>query len=105
MGFASFVRKLLPKENRYFELFSANVVNIESAAQNLRKLLDAQTEAERKILISQIEDAEHRGDLITHEIFNDVSQTFITPIDREDIHALASQLDDILDLMENGYFI
>ena len=101
MGFASFVRKLLPKENRYFELFSANVVNIESAAQNLRKLLDAQTEAERKILISQIEDAEHRGDLITHEIFNDVSQTFITPIDREDIHALASQLDDILDLMED----
>jgi predicted phosphate transport protein (TIGR00153 family) len=101
MGFVSFVRRLLPKENKFFDLFTTNVGNIESAAQNLRKLLDAESEAERKILISQIEDAEHRGDLITHEIFNDVSQTFITPIDREDIHALAARLDDILDLMED----
>lgn len=101
MAFASFIRKLLPKENRFFELFTTNVGNIQSAAANLRKLLDAQSESERKVLISQIEDAEHRGDLITHEIFNDVSQTFITPIDREDIHALAARLDDILDLMED----
>ncbi len=101
MGFVSFLSRLLPKENRFFDLFTANVGNIESAAQNLRKLLDASSESERKILISQIEDAEHRGDLITHDIFNDVSQTFITPIDREDIHALAARLDDILDLMED----
>lgn len=101
MGFANFIRSILPKENKYFELFTANVGNISSAAADLRKLLDAGSEAERKILISKIEDAEHRGDIITHDIFTDVSQTFITPIDREDIHALASMLDDILDFMED----
>jgi predicted phosphate transport protein (TIGR00153 family) len=101
MGFANFIRSILPKENKYFDLFTANVGNISSAATDLRKLLDATSEAERKILISKIEDAEHRGDIITHDIFTDVSQTFITPIDREDIHALASNLDDILDLMED----
>src|SRR5205807_1515935 len=101
MGFANFVRSILPKENKYFDLFTANVGNISSAARDLRALLDARSEAERKILISKIEDAEHRGDIITHDIFTDVSQTFITPIDREDIHALASMLDDILDLMED----
>lgn len=101
MGFANFIRSILPKENKYFDLFTANVGNIQSASTDLRLLLDASSAAERKILISKIEDAEHRGDIITHDIFNDVSQTFITPIDREDIYALASMLDDILDLMED----
>ena len=101
MGFANFIRKILPKENQYFDLFTANVRNIQSASTDLRLLLDATSPAERKILISKIEDAEHRGDIITHDIFTDVSQTFITPIDREDIFALASILDDILDLMED----
>src|SRR5688572_21157751 len=101
MGFASVLRNLLPKENKFFELFTQNVGNISEAANDLRKLLDATTPAERKILITRIENAEHAGDLITHAIFQDLSQTFITPIDREDIHALGTELDDILDLMED----
>src|SRR5437773_11790796 len=101
MGFAAFIRKLLPKENQYFQLFTSNVINIQEGASSLRRLLDAESPSERKILISQIEDAEHRGDQITHDIFQDLSKTFITPIDREDIHDLASELDDILDLMED----
>lgn len=101
MGFANVLRNLLPKENKFFELFTQNVGNISEAANDLRKLLDATTNAERKILITRIENAEHEGDIITHAIFQDLSQTFITPIDREDIHALATELDDILDLMED----
>ncbi len=101
MGLASFVRGLLPKENQFFELFTSNVKNIQEGAADLRKLLDAKTISERKILIKKIEDAEHRGDQITHDIFNDLSKTFVTPIDREDIHSLAAELDDILDLMED----
>jgi len=101
MGFSSIIRKLLPQENQYFKLFTTNISNIHEAASDLRKLLDAKTTSERKILTSKIEDAEHRGDQITHEIFADLSKTFVTPIDREDIHALASELDDILDLMED----
>src|SRR4051812_38980529 len=101
MGLASFIRSLLPKENQFFELFAKNVANIKDAATDLRALLDAKTVSERKILIARIEDAEHRGDQITHDIFADLSKTFVTPIDREDIHALASEIDDILDLMED----
>jgi uncharacterized protein len=101
MSFSGILRNLLPKENKYFELFTSNVENIRVAATDLRKLLDAETPAERRVLLSQIEDAEHRGDQITHDIFQDLSRTFITPIDREDIHALAAELDDILDLMED----
>src|SRR5206468_128223 len=101
MGLSSLIRGLLPQENQYFTLFTSNISNIHEAATDLRKLLDAKTTSERKILTSRIEDAEHRGDQITHEIFADLSKTFVTPIDREDIHALASELDDILDLMED----
>jgi uncharacterized protein len=101
MGVSSFIRRLLPQENQFFLLFTTNVQNIQEAAIDLRKLLDAKTTADRKILISRIEDAEHRGDQITHAIFADLSKTFVTPIDREDIHALAAELDDILDLMED----
>jgi predicted phosphate transport protein (TIGR00153 family) len=101
MGVSTFFRKLLPKGDQFFELFTANVKNIKEAATDLRKLLDASGVSERKILITRIEDAEHRGDQITHDIFADLSTTFITPIDREDIHALASELDDILDLIED----
>lgn len=101
MGIANVLRNLLPIENKFFSLFTQNVVNIKEAASDLRKLLDATTPAERKILITRIEDAEHAGDIITHAIFQDLYQTFITPIDREDIHDLASQLDDVLDLMED----
>jgi predicted phosphate transport protein (TIGR00153 family) len=101
MGFSTFVRKLLPQENQYFQLFTTNITNIQEAAGDLRKLLDAKTTSERKILTSKIEDAEHRGDQITHAIFADLSKTFVTPIDREDIHALASEIDDVLDLMED----
>ncbi len=101
MGFGTFIRRLLPQENQYFNLFTSNIANIQEAATDLRKLLDAKSTADRKILITRIEDAEHRGDQITHDIFADLSKTFVTPIDREDIHALASDIDDILDLMED----
>jgi uncharacterized protein len=101
MGFSSFLRRLLPQENQYFRLFTSNIANIQEAATDLRKLLDAKTTSDRKILIARIEDAEHRGDQITHDIFADLSKTFVTPIDREDIHALAGKIDDILDLMED----
>lgn len=85
MGFSTFIRRLLPKENQYFALFTANVGNIHSGAEDLRKLLAENSSSERKLLLKKIEEAEHRGDAITHDIFTDLSQSFITPIDREDI--------------------
>jgi len=101
MSVANFIRKLLPREDNFFAHFSSNVKNIKEAATDLRALLDAKSQSERKILITKIEAAEHAGDQITHTIFHDLSKSFITPIDREDIHGLATELDDILDLMED----
>lgn len=101
MSLAGFIRKLLPKEENFFAHFANNVQNIKDAATDLRALLDANTPSDRKILITRIEAAEHAGDQITHAIFHDLSKSFITPIDREDIHGLATELDDILDLMED----
>jgi predicted phosphate transport protein (TIGR00153 family) len=101
MGFLSIFRRLLPQENHYFRLFARNIANIQEAASDLRKLLDAKTTSDRKILITRIEDAEHRGDQITHDIFSDLSKTLLTPIHREDIHALANEIDDVLDLIED----
>jgi predicted phosphate transport protein (TIGR00153 family) len=56
----------------------------------------------RSKLIKKIEDLEHRGDDITHDIFNYLSATFITPFDREDIHMLTSAMDDILDFIHGS---
>ncbi len=101
MGFSSFVRRLLPRENQYFQLFTGNIANIQEAARNLRALLDARSTAERKILITRIEDAEHRGDEITHNIFAGLSRQFVPSINREDIYTLTSEIDDVLDLIED----
>ncbi len=60
------------------------------------KLVTAQSQDERMQFIRQIEDLEHRGDEITHEVFKELSTNFITPFDREDIHRLVSAIDDIL---------
>jgi predicted phosphate transport protein (TIGR00153 family) len=65
-------------------------------------MLNEEDAAKRTQLIAEIERLEHQGDLITHEIFHELSKTFITPFDREDIHALASAIDDILDYIHGS---
>ena len=87
-----------PRDRVYFELF-------EEAAQNLlraSKLLDQMLSdyPEDKHLAGDILDCEHEGDRITHDIIDRLNHTFVTPIDREDILALASGLDDVVDYTE-----
>ena len=72
------------------------------ASRTLRQLFDAKTDEERARLVKEIEDLEHRGDELTHTIFRELSLTFITTLDREDIGALASALDDILDNIDRA---
>lgn len=89
---------LLPKEEKFFQLFSEMTTNIISGAQLLKDMLDNfenPAESQRKI-----KEIEHKGDSITHDIIQKLNKTFITPLDREDIYALASKLDDILDLID-----
>ena len=88
----------IPKEEKFFKLFKAMTENIIVGAKLLKEMLDDfenPLESQRRI-----KDIEHKGDSITHEIIQTLNKTFITPLDREDIYALASKLDDILDLID-----
>src|SRR6266567_511941 len=89
---------LIPKEEKFFKLFKDMTENIIVGAKLLKEMLDDfanPLESQRRI-----KDIEHKGDSITHDIIQTLNKTFITPLDREDIYALASKLDDILDLID-----
>jgi len=89
---------LIPKEEKFFQLFKEMTTNIIDGAKLLKDMLDNfenPAESQRKI-----KDVEHKGDSITHQIIQKLNKTFITPLDREDIYSLASKLDDILDLID-----
>ena len=89
---------LIPKEEKFFQLFKTMTENIIAGAKLLKDMLDNfdnPAESQRRI-----KDVEHVGDSITHEIIQKLNKTFVTPLDREDIYALASKLDDILDLID-----
>ena len=90
--------RLIPKEESFFDLFeqSANVL-LKAAGLLVEATEHVETLAENA---KRLERLEHDGDQITHELMKRLHRTFITPIDREDIHELATALDDILDLIE-----
>jgi uncharacterized protein len=87
-----------PKDRVYFELFEEAGQNILTAAELLDRMLA--TYPDSKELAQDILDCEHEGDRITHDIIDRLNHTYVTPIDREDILALASALDDIVDYTE-----
>ncbi|MFQ5926158.1 MAG: DUF47 domain-containing protein [Terriglobia bacterium] len=91
--------KLLPREKSFFDQFTQVTANIEASAQALVELLENYRDVEKKV--AHIKDLEHRGDQMTHALMTRLNQTFITPFDREDIHLLASRLDDVLDLIDS----
>lgn len=87
----------VPRDHRFFELFEASIANAVKAAHVLKELVETWTDIETKA--EQIEDLEHVGDSITHEIIEHLNRTFVTPYDREDIAALAHSLDDVVDFI------
>jgi uncharacterized protein len=90
--------RLIPREERFFDLFVEDAANVLGAARLLEAMLRSWDEIERRA--GEIKDAEHRGDEITHNIGQKLESTFVTPFDREDMHALISGLDDVLDGIE-----
>lgn len=93
--------RLLPRDERFFDLFtSVATFNVE-AAQALLELLQAPTD-KRSYLVETIKRLEHQGDQVTHELVSRLDRSFITPLDREDIHLLASRLDDVLDRIDGA---
>jgi uncharacterized protein len=91
-------RLFAPKEREFFDLFEEAGANIVKAAELLERMLD--TWPDHGELAREVRDCEHEGDRITHDIIQRLNSTFVTPIDREDIYALASALDDIVDFIE-----
>ena len=87
--------RLIPQEERFFELFNRDADNVLEGAKALLDLMENYTDVERKA--RRLKDIEHSGDEITHEIFRALNRTFLTPLDREDISELAGALDDVLD--------
>ena len=93
MGF-----RLIPKEESFFDLFEAQVNRLVEASGVLVEATERfETLGENA---KRLERLEHDADQLTHEIMERLNKTFITPIDREDIHRLATDLDDVMDLME-----
>jgi uncharacterized protein len=91
---------LLPRDRTFFDLFIEAGKNTVSAARLLDQMMDQWPEAGS--LPRQIVEAENEGDRITHEIVKRLNSTFVTPIDREDIYGLATQLDDVVDFTEEA---
>lgn len=89
---------LVPHSQRFFELFEEDAKNLLAAAKLLRELMDRYDQASR--LVKKLESLEHEGDRITHDLFAELNKTFVTPMDREDIHALAAAMDTVVDQME-----
>ena len=91
--------KLIPREGRFFDLFNAHAVQIVEGSRALAQLI-ANPEASAPHA-ERIDAAEHAADKITHETISLLHRTFITPIDREQIHQLINNMDDVLDLIQD----
>jgi hypothetical protein len=87
----------LPKDKVFYTLFENAGSNLETISQKLVLVVNESDYNKRASIIKDMEDLEHQNDLLTHEIFVELGKNFITPFDREDIHSLASALDDIAD--------
>jgi predicted phosphate transport protein (TIGR00153 family) len=91
---------LIPKEMIFFDLFEEAAKNAHQGALALSDLLEDFRNVPEKV--KKIKDIEHAGDKITHTTIEKLNQTFITPLDREDIHELICRLDDIIDLIDSA---
>ncbi len=95
------IQALLPHDEHFFVLFDKLARTIVEAAETLRTL-PSQPKNEREATVKKIEDLENKADSITHEIYTELNKTFVTPFDREDVHLLASTLDDVLDYIDGS---
>jgi hypothetical protein len=91
--------KISQRAGEFFDLFSGSARNLRESAELLQDLIEDYRDIDLKV--HRIQDREHEGDQITHTIIQRLNTTFVTPMDREDIYALATALDDVLDAIES----
>ena len=91
------IKRFLPKETDFFVMFEKAALNLNKGANLLVEMMeDSRSFA---VKAKEIYEVEQEGDMLTHEVMRKLNKTFLTPVDREDIHALVSRLDDVLDLI------
>src|SRR3954464_11579984 len=90
--------RLIPKEERFYDDFTAMAEQIRVGAELLEQMLAPDKPIWDKA--DEIKEVEHKCDFLTHEIIQRLNRTFVTPLDREDIHALARSLDDVMDAID-----
>ncbi len=89
---------LVKNEEAFFDMFERATKNLVSSVKVFAETIKDFRQLEKGV--QQLDELEHEGDIITHEIMDRLNRTFITPIDRDDIHAIAAGIDDVLDLTE-----
>lgn len=89
--------RVIPREMKFFDMFVEMSNNLTTGARVLVQLFQRQNDV--VATVQKIKDIEHQGDDLTHALLKKLNQTFITPFDREDIHRLASSVDDVLDFI------
>lgn len=102
MSLNSIFQYFVPKDKKFFPLFEQAGANLIVMAKLLQETVYSTDLVKRAALNKQLEDLEHKGDNITHQIHLELGRNFITPFDREDIHSLASSLDDVADFIQGA---
>jgi predicted phosphate transport protein (TIGR00153 family) len=95
------IQILLPHDEKFYQFFEESAKNLVKGADLFTQLFDG-TMADHEKVITKMHELEHFGDAVTHKIFAELSATFVTPFDREDIHVLASALDDVMDYIDGS---
>jgi predicted phosphate transport protein (TIGR00153 family) len=97
MNIDSFLKFFVPKDHSFFPLFEEDAKNLVKAAVLLKELMASTNVEDRERLNKEIRDIEHIGDEITTKTYEQLNKSFITPFDREDIHELTANIDDVVD--------
>ncbi|HNF29761.1 MAG TPA: DUF47 family protein [Chitinophagaceae bacterium] len=97
MGLNNIGKLFMPKNKIFYELFEGVAARVSEMGYKLKEMVNEPDADKRASILSVIEDLEHKNDDATHLIFTELGRNFITPFDREDIHYLATALDDIAD--------
>jgi predicted phosphate transport protein (TIGR00153 family) len=97
MNFDKILKIFVPTDHAFFPLFKADAQNLLKVAELLKKLMAASSVEEREQLNREIKDFEHVGDEITNKTYEQLNKSFITPFDREDIHELTGNIDNVVD--------
>lgn len=97
MNIDKILKFFVPKDHSFYPLFEADAKNMVKATELLKQMLSFSETEDHERIYKEIKDIEHIGDEITDKMYQQLNKSFITPFDREDIHELASHIDDVVD--------